>query len=109
MFAGRKHGRALMSGALLLLPLGCREEPAPPEWVPMTVQPADLAVEPIPDARADSSWESALWRRFLEAGPAGGLLPDFSRVGYRGGDEPLPQPPDQVIDPGRFGAVPDDG
>ena len=56
-------------------------------------------------------WVPNVWKEYVQNGPTGNRLPDFSRAGYAMGDKPLPDVPGPVFDvaASRFGAVPDDG
>lgn len=63
------------------------------------------------NGRSGMEWTPAVLREYLEHGPVGRNLPDFSRAGYRMGDQPIPEtekPIFNVTEP-RFGAFPDDG
>jgi hypothetical protein len=59
----------------------------------------------------DRGWVPAVWEEYLENGPTGTRLPDFSRAGYATGDRPIPDVAGPVFDvtSAGFGAVPDDG
>jgi len=59
---------------------------------------------------AGQSWTPVVWTQFLQYGPTGTHLPDFSRAGYRMGDAPLPEPAGPVFDAtaAPFNAVADD-
>jgi len=56
-------------------------------------------------------WTPAVWKEFVENGPTGNHLPDFSRAGYRMGEQSIPEIKSPVFDvtDDKFGAVPDDG
>jgi len=65
----------------------------------------------VETAAASRPWTPQVWRDYLQSGPTGAALPDFSRAGYRmGGISPphLQNPLFNVTD-ASFGAVPDDG
>lgn len=56
-------------------------------------------------------WTPQVWLQYVQDGPVGSNLPDFSRTGYRMGTMEPPaviSPVYNVTDP-RYGAVPDDG
>lgn len=56
-------------------------------------------------------WVPHVWKEYVQHGPTGDRLPDFSRAGYAMGDRPIPDVPGPVFDvtASGFGAIPDDG
>lgn len=73
-------------------------------------EPVASVAFPITRTVPEHSWTPVVWTEYLQDGPVGNNLPDFSRAGYAMGDSSLPEPSGPVYDVAAppFNAIPDD-